>query len=136
MYTAITNIRVRYGETDQMGMVYYGNFALYYEQGRTEAIRDLGFSYRKMETELGIKLPVIEMNIKYRQPARYDDLLKVKSTILEMPGRKLIFQTDIYNEDDVLLNTGITTLLFVNSNTGRPCSAPSTLVDLLKPYYK
>jgi acyl-CoA thioester hydrolase len=78
MYSAETKIRVRYGETDQMGYLYYGYYALYYEVGRAEAIRELGFTYKQME-DMGIMMPVAELNAKYYRPAKYDDLITVKT---------------------------------------------------------
>ena len=112
MYTATTQIRVRYGETDQMGYLYYGYYALYYEVGRAEAIRELGFTYKRME-ELGIFMPVVELNSKYLRPARYDDLITVKTTLKELPtGAAVQFHSELYNEEGTLLNVGVTTLMF------------------------
>ena len=134
MFRHITHIRVRYGETDQMGFVYYGNYALYYEQGRTEAIKALGISYRELEQQ-GYLLPVAEMKVRYKAPARYDDLLTVQSEICEIPGRTLTFYTEIYNESNELLNVGETKLLFTYAQNRKICSAPDKLIQLLKPYF-
>jgi acyl-CoA thioester hydrolase len=112
MYTSETQIRVRYGETDQMGFLYYGYYALYYEVGRAEAIRQLGFTYRELEA-LGIQMPVIELHVKYLRPALYDDLITVKTILKELPeGPKIEFHSELYNEAGALLNKGITTLVF------------------------
>ena len=112
MYESSTQIRVRYGETDQMGFLYYGNYALYYEVGRAEAIRQLGFTYRQLE-ELGIHMPVVELNAQYFRPALYDDLITVKTILKELPeGAKIQFHSELYNEAGVLLNKGLTTLVF------------------------
>ena len=134
MFKHTTHIRVRYGETDKMGYVYYGNYALYYEQGRTEAIKSLGMSYKALE-EQGYILPVSEMHIKYKRPAIYDDLLRIESTLTELPGRKMIFHTEVFNEAGDLLNQGETVLVFVNAHTRRACTAPPLLLQLLKAYF-
>jgi acyl-CoA thioester hydrolase len=134
MYTFDTSIRVRYGETDQMGYVYYGNYPLYYEVGRTEMLRSVGLSYRDME-ENGILLPVRSLNIKYIEPARYDDLLRLRVIIKELPTAKIHFHYEIYNEQDKLLNTGETVLVFVDAKTRRPRRTPETLIAGLRKYF-
>ena len=134
MYETTTQIIVRYGETDQMGVVYYGNYALYYEQGRAAAIKQLGYSYKTMEDE-GVIMPVVEMHSKYLKPAKYDDVLTVKTIIRELPTRKMTFYSEIYNGDK-LLNTGHVTLMFVNKHHNRITTAPEKLLTLLKPYFE
>ena len=131
MYISETNIRVRYGETDQMGYVYYGNYTLYYEVGRVEALRQLGFSYRDMEAK-GIMLPVLSLQVKYIRPAFYDDLLTVKTIIKELPQTKIHFHYEVYNEKKELLNTGETTLVFINMESGKPCAAPDWFMYALE----
>ena len=126
-----TNIRVRYAETDQMGVVYYGNYAQYLEQGRTEWLRELGFSYKWME-EHQVQLPVVNLNIDYKRPARYDDLLTVTTTLKKMPTVKIEFYYEIRNQDDVLLVSATTTLVFVDTTTNKLMKAPSYLLDKLK----
>lgn len=135
MFEHTTYIRVRYGETDQMGYVYYGNYSLYYEQGRTEAIKSLGISYKELESK-GIMMPVAEMKVRYKGPAKYDELLKVDTLVAEMPKRSIAFRTKIYNEAGKLINEGETILLFVDAGTRKPCSAPNTLLTVLKPHFK
>lgn len=135
MFEHITYIRVRYGETDQMGYVYYGNYSLYYEQGRTEAIKTLGVSYKELESK-GIMMPVADMKVRYKGPAKYDELLKVVTLVPEIPGRSIAFQTKIFNEGDKLINEGETHLLFINADTRKPCSAPRELIEALQPYFK
>jgi acyl-CoA thioester hydrolase len=134
MYESLTNITVRYGETDQMGQVYYGNYSLYYETGRAEAIRQLGYSYKQMESE-GIIMPVAELHMRYILPARYDDYLTIKTIIKEMPSRKMTFFTEIYNQEDKLINSGYTTLLFFDKKYNRVSSPPAMLTQLLKPFF-
>src|ERR1044072_9406938 len=98
MYSSTTQIRARYGETDQMGFLYYGYYALYYEVGRAEAIRQLGFTYRELG-ELGIQMPVVELHAHYLRPALYDDLITVKTILKELPeGPKVQFHAELYNE--------------------------------------
>jgi acyl-CoA thioester hydrolase len=135
MFEHTTYIRVRYGETDQMGYVYYGNYSLYYEQGRTEAIKSLGISYKALETK-GVLMPVADMKVRYKGAAKYDELLKVDTMVPEMPKRSIAFQTKIYNEEGRLINEGETHLLFVNAHSRKPCSAPDELLTVLQPYFK
>lgn len=135
MYEATTHIRVRYGETDQMGYLYYGNYALYYEVGRTDAIRDLGLTYKEMEAS-GIMMPVAEVNIKYIRPALYDDLITVKTIIKEIPdGPKISFHSELYNEKGKLLNVGVTTLAFFDPVAKKTVNMPEVLRERLKPYF-
>lgn len=136
MYTATTKIRVRYGETDQMGYLYYGFYALYYEVGRAEAIRELGFTYRQLE-EMGIMMPVIELNSKYFRPALYDDLVTVKTLLKELPtGPKIEFHSELYNEKEELLNKGITTLVFYDPKEKKKINIPHQLHHRLEPFFK
>ncbi|MBO0948361.1 acyl-CoA thioesterase [Fibrella forsythiae] len=126
--------RVRYADTDQMGYVYYGNYARFYEIGRVEALRSLGFSYKEMEAS-GIMMPVYENTSRYLKPARYDDLLTVTVTIPELPRARIVFRYAISNEAGELLHTGQTTLVFQRADTGRLTAAPATLLDHLKPFF-
>ena len=135
MYTAETKLRVRYGETDKMGYVYYGVYPLYYEVGRTELMRKFDYSYKKIE-DMGIMLPVISLDIKYYQAAKYDDLLTVKTSLKELPSARIIFYYEILNEQGTLLNEGSTTLVFVDEKNRKPKRAPRELLDQLKPYFE
>ena len=134
MYTFETSVRVRYGETDQMGCVYYGNYPLYYEVGRTEMLRSVGLSYHEME-EGGILLPVHSMNIKYIEPAKYDDLLTLRVILKELPTAKIHFHYEVYNEQQKLLNKGETVLVFVDAQNRRPRRAPEALIKKLEKYF-
>jgi acyl-CoA thioester hydrolase len=127
-------IRVRYAETDQMGFVYYGNYATYYEVARVEAFRALGFPYKQMEEE-GVGMPVLDMQIKYHGPAKYDDLLTIKLTIAEEPRARIVFEYEIRNETGKVINTGMTTLAFMNMQSGRPVKIPENMLNLLKPHF-
>lgn len=126
----ITNLRVRYGETDQMGVVYYGNYAEFLEQGRTEWLRELGISYKWME-ENNVHLPVVNLNIDYKKPARYDDIISITTTLKKIPSAKIEFYYEIHNELDELLVTASTTLVFVNSTTNKLQKAPKYLLEKL-----
>jgi len=135
MFIFETKIRVRYAETDQMGFVYYGNYATYYEVGRVEALRSLGLSYKSLE-EQGILMPVIENNSRFIKAARYDDLLTLRVIIKEPPAKKICFEYEIRNEEEVLIHTGSTVLLFVNADNYKSCRAPNAIVNVLMPYFK
>lgn len=135
MYTSSTQIRVRYGETDQMGFLYYGHYALYYEVGRAEAIRQLGFTYKELEA-LGIHMPVVELQCRYLRPARYDDLLTVTTTLRELPaGSSVKFHVEIFNEAGELLNTGAVTLVFFDPAAQRKTGLHPELRLRLEPFF-
>ncbi len=134
MYTSETFVRVRYGETDQMGYVYYGNYAMYYEVGRVESLRQLGLTYKELE-DIGVMMPVLENKSKYHQAALYDDHLKIVTAIREKPSVRIRFDYAIYNEDGKLIHEGETLLAFVDKKTGRPCRPPQVFQDVLKPYF-
>lgn len=128
-----SEVRVRYGETDQMGYCYYGNYAMYFEVGRVEAMRSLGMSYRELE-ESGVMLPVSHFEVDYYKPALYDDLLKVETRITGLEGPRLFFEYIIYNEKGDQLCLGKTTLVFVNKDKMRPIQPPKSFVDLMERY--
>lgn len=128
-----TEIRVRYGETDQMGVVYHANYAMYFEVGRTEWLREFGLSYSRMEAE-GIMLPVISLSIKYKNSARYDDVLKVKTTLKKIPTASIEFEYELWNDSNVLLATGNTILAFIDKVKNRPTRCPKYLLDKLQDY--
>ena len=123
-------LRVRYGETDQMGYCYYGNYAQYFEVGRVETLRSLGCSYKKLEED-GIMLPVSDYQVKYFRPALYDDLLTIETTIRELRGPRIIFDYEITNENKDVVSRASTTLVFVKKETMRPTSPPSYFESLL-----
>tara|TARA_R110000850_G_scaffold150497_1_gene273156 strand:- start:48689 stop:49102 length:414 start_codon:yes stop_codon:yes gene_type:complete len=124
-------VRVRYGETDQMGVVYYGNYAQYFEMGRTEWLRKFGLSYKWMEDN-GIMLPVIDLNVKFKQAAHYDDLLTVVTELQKLPTIRIAFNYEIYNEKKELITTASTTLVFVDKVTKKPMMAPQYLIEKLR----
>lgn len=124
------NVRVRYAETDQMGVVYHGNYAQYFEMGRVEWLRNLGVSYKSME-EAGVMLPVVSLSMNYKKPAKYDDLLTVKTIFKNQQGVKIEFDYEIYNENNELLTTGYSMLVFVDMKSGRPVSPPEYVKEKL-----
>ncbi len=129
MYTHKTSLRVRYGETDQMGYCYYGNYAQFFEVGRVEALRELGFSYKKLE-ESGIMLPVRNYSVNYIKPAMYDDLLTIETIISKIEGARITFDYAIYKEGDIKVAEATTTLVFVSKTTMRPTSPPKDFIVL------
>ena len=135
MYESITQIRVRYAETDQMNVVYYGNYAQYFEVGRVESIRQLGYTYKDMEIS-GIIMPVVEMHVRYLRPATYDDLLTVKTTLRELPvDHRIEFFQDVYNEEGKILAAGRIVLYFLDSATRKRTNIPSTMKEKLIPFF-
>jgi acyl-CoA thioester hydrolase len=134
MYTSETKIRVRYGETDQMGYVYYGNYAMYFEVARVESLRQLGLTYRELE-EMGVIMPVLENTSKYYAPALYDQQLRILTTINEKPTVRIKFNYQIFNEDNKLIHTGETLLVFADKKTGKPCRPPKVFQKIVAPYF-
>ncbi|MBD1391607.1 acyl-CoA thioesterase [Mucilaginibacter glaciei] len=135
MFTHSTKLRVRYGETDQMGYMYYGNYAEFFEVGRVEMLRSLGLTYAGMEAS-GIMMPVLEMHCKYLKPARYDEEITINVTMAKMPGVKIHFKYDLYNEQEELIHIGETLLAFINMKTNRPCLPPQEFIDKLMPFFE
>ncbi|WP_167596876.1 acyl-CoA thioesterase [Leeuwenhoekiella sp. ZYFB001] len=130
MKTHNSSVKVRYGETDQMGVVYHGNYAKYLEVARIEWLSDLGVSYKKME-ENGVMLPVYDMRYSFLKPAFFDDLLTVKTTLRKIPRASIVFDYEIYNQNQELLTRAETTLVFVDMKTNRPTRCPQYILDLL-----
>ena len=135
MYQSETEIRIHYALTDQMGVVYYGNYAQFFEIGRTEAIRKLGFAYKSLE-EMGIIMPVSQMTMHFKKPIYYDELITVRILIKDWPkGVKIAFSGEIYNEQGELCTTSTITLFFVDAKTRKPVPIPERLSEVLRPYY-
>jgi acyl-CoA thioester hydrolase len=131
MLSHISEIRVRYGETDKMGVVYYGTYPLYLEVARTDLMRKHGIVYRNLE-ENGIQMPVVHLECTYFKPAFYDDVITINTIVKEIIGSRIIFEYELYNKDNQLLNKANTTLIFVNSNTGKPCRPPLNIFEKFK----
>ncbi|MCW8312957.1 acyl-CoA thioesterase [Sphingobacterium thalpophilum] len=134
MFVFDHQIRVRYAETDQMGYVYYGNYAAFYEIARTEMLRSTGISYKELE-EMGVMLPVTEMKTKYLKPGKYDDLITIRVTIRKKPAVRIVFEYELFNESGELLNQGETTLVFVNMEKNKPCMPPQVFLDKMSKYF-
>ncbi|MPT30282.1 acyl-CoA thioesterase [Epilithonimonas caeni] len=128
-------IRVRYGETDPMKYVYYGNYAEYFEVARVELFRTLGMSYDEIEKR-GIFLPVSEYKIKYLKPGLYDQLLEIHTYVKKIPGVKIEFDYEIYNEDKIKITEASTTLFFLDAETNKIVRCPDFLLDLIKENWK
>ena len=124
-------VRVRYSETDKMGYCYYGNYAAYLELCRVELLREYKIVYKELE-DLGFLLPVSELRIKYLFPAKYYDLLKIQTKISDLQGARIYFSYEIYNENEILILSATTTLVFVDAKTMRPIATPDFILDILK----
>ncbi|MCD9853312.1 acyl-CoA thioesterase [Epilithonimonas sp. JDS] len=131
MIHTTTSIRVRYGETDPMKYVYYGNYAEYFEVARVELFRSLGMSYDEIEKR-GIFLPVSEYKIKYLKPALYDQLLEIRTFVKKIPGIRIEFEYEIYNEENVKITEASTTLFFLDSETNKIVKCPDYLMELIQ----
>ena len=124
-------LRTRYAETDQMGVVYYGNYPQYLELGRVERLRAIGLTYKEMEAE-GIMMPVVSLQIQYKKPALYDELITIRTKLKDLPSTKIEFDYEILNEKGELLSTANTILVFVDAKTFRPVRCPEKVLDLIR----
>jgi len=134
MFSHSTKIRVRYADTDQMGYMYYGNYATFYEVGRVEMLRSLGLTYKSME-ESGIIMPVTDLKCKYILPALYDEEITVKVFIDKMPSLRIHFRYELYNESDELINMGETTLVFIDQVKKKACLPSKEFLEKLSVYF-
>ena len=135
MYITETQIRIHYALTDQMGVVYHGHYAQFYEIGRGEAIRNLGYSYKDIEA-MGIIMPVVDVHSRFLRPAKYDDLITVKTTLKELPlHHKIVFHSEIFSEAGLLLNIGDVTLYFMEALEMKRCEMPDALKTKLLKYF-
>jgi len=135
MFTTETQIRVRYAETDQMGVVYHSNYFPYFEAARADAIREMGMTYADME-KAGIIMPVVDVHCRYLRPARYDDLLTIKTILKELPvHHKIEFHHEVYNEQKELLAAGKIILYFMEAKSMKRTGMPVSLIDKLQPYF-
>lgn len=133
MKTHFTNVKVRYAETDQMGVVHHGNYAEYLEIARIDWLQQFDISYAKMEKE-GIMLPVYSMEFRFLKPALFDDVLTIKTRLMDLPSVKIAFQYDIFNQDKELITTAFTVLVFMDSNSKRPIRCPQFILDKIKEF--
>jgi len=125
------SFRVRYQETDQMGVVYHGNYAQYLEIGRIEWLRTMGISYKKMEAE-GVMLPVVSLNLKFIRSALFDDVLTIETTLKKEPLARIEFEYTIHNQEGLLLVKASTVLAFMNSTTKKPMRCPATILERIR----
>ena len=135
MFISQTQIRVRYAETDQMGVVYHSNFFPYFESARAESIRDLGFTYADME-KMGVIMPVVDVHCRYLRPAKYDDLLTIKTTLKELPvHHKIEFHHEVFNEQEELLAVAKIILYFMEAKGMKKTTMPAALLEKIQPYF-
>lgn len=134
MMVTETQIRVRYGETDQMGVVYHGNYALYFEEARTDALRKIGITYKSLEDE-GVMMPVVNLCTDFKRPAKYDDLLTIRTTLRTLPTAKIVLEYEVFNESSQLLANGSSTLVFVDMKTNRPTRCPEHLYQKFATFF-
>ena len=135
MFTSETKIRVRYAETDQMDVVYHGNYTQYFEVGRAESIRQLGFTYKDMEA-MGVIMPIVEWHAKFVRPAHYDDLITVKTLLKELPNdHRIEFYQEVYNERGKLLTIGKAILYFIDAKTKTKTTMPVELRKKLQEFF-
>jgi acyl-CoA thioester hydrolase len=135
MYTHRFQKRVRYGETDQMGYLYYGHYAQYYEIGRVEMLRSLGITYKDLEEKYNIFMPVLHLECRYVRPARYDELLTIETTLRKLPQKDIVFYMELKNEDGKIVNGGRVRLCFVDKLTTKVTTAPEILLTVLNPHF-
>lgn len=131
MFTSTTTYRIRYADTDQMGVVYYGNYARFYEIGRSEMIRDLGYTYKDLE-DTGVFMPVASVQSKYLAPLYYDEEITIETSIRQMPQARMVFFHTIYNEKKEKVHAAEVTLVFLDQKTNRPVRVPEYLLTALK----
>lgn len=131
MLSSKSRYRILYADTDQMGVVYYGNYAKFYEIGRAEMVRDMGYSYKMLE-DSGAFMPIATMSCKYRGSLYYDELITIETTVKEIPQARMVFYHNIYNAKDILVHTAEVTLVFLSKETMRPVRAPEALVKVMK----
>ncbi len=135
MYTFDYRKRVRYGETDPMGYLYYGHYANYYEIGRVEMLRALGLTYKSLEADHRIMMPVVSMQVRYLRPARYDDLITIRTTLRKLPQDYITFHVELFHESGQLLNSATVRLCFVDMDTGKRVPPPEVLLEKLRPFF-
>ena len=131
MNTHYIQVRVRYQETDRMGIVYHANYLSYFELGRVEWLRNKGLDYARLE-DSGVLLPVVNVSVSYKAPARYDQLLSIETELVKIGGASLVFQNKIYDENKRLLVEGAVTLVATDSSSFKPIKIPTSLLSLIQ----
>jgi acyl-CoA thioester hydrolase len=127
--------RVRYGETDMMGYLYYGNYAQLYEIGRVETMRSIGLIYKILEDQYRIMMPVVHVDARFILPAKYDEELTIRTILTELPTRLIVFKNEIYNQENALVHNAIVKLIFIDMDSGKKVSCPDYMLDKLKPLF-
>ena len=131
MKSFVHKLRVEYHHTDQMGIVHHSNYVRFFEAARTEWLRSAGMTYAEMERR-GVMMPIVEVNVTYKQPAYYDELLSITTTVDEMPMARMTFRYKVRGEDGRDIASGSTTLGFIDKETRRPVRAPQWLLEVIK----
>ncbi|MBK7699762.1 MAG: acyl-CoA thioesterase [Saprospiraceae bacterium] len=127
--------RVRYGETDMMGYLYYGNYAQLYEIGRVETMRSLGLTYRDLEVVYGVMMPVVHVDARYILPAKYDEELTIRTILTELPSRMIVFENEIFNEEMQMIHKAVVKLFFIEMSSGKKVSCPEYMLEKLRPLF-
>jgi acyl-CoA thioester hydrolase len=127
--------RVRYAETDKMGYLYYGHYAKYYEIGRVESMRSLGITYKSLEDDYKVMLPVLEMKTRYLRPAYYDENIEIRSILYEMPEKMILFHHELYNEEKKLINKASIKLFFIDMEQQKRISCPDVLYSKFSKFF-
>ena len=135
MYTHETQVRVRYAETDQMGVLYHGTYTQYYEIGRVEAMRAAGISYKEIEGKMGIFMPVVSINMRFVRPAHYDEVLTIRTSLRKLPDQFITFHMEIFNPKGKLTNGGKVRLCFMEAQSRKSIAAPEPLLEKLRPFF-
>lgn len=135
MYSFDFKKRVRYGETDMMGYLYYGNYAQLYEIGRVETMRSLGLTYRDLEVVYGVMMPVVHVDARYILPAKYDEELTIRSILTELPSRMIVFENEIFNEEIQMIHKAVVKLFFIEMSSGKKVSCPEYMLEKLRPLF-
>ncbi|HQV67724.1 MAG: acyl-CoA thioesterase [Saprospiraceae bacterium] len=135
MYSFDFKKRVRYGETDMMGYLYYGNYAQLYEIGRVETMRSLGLNYRDLEVVYGVMMPVVHVDARYILPAKYDEELTIRTILTELPSRMIVFENEIFNEEMQMIHKAVVKLFFIEMSSGKKVSCPEYMLEKLRPLF-
>ncbi|HMT54379.1 MAG TPA: thioesterase family protein [Saprospiraceae bacterium] len=135
MYSFDFKKRVRYGETDMMGYLYYGNYAQLYEIGRVETMRSLGLTYRDLEVVYGVMMPVVHVDARYILPAKYDEELTIRTILTELPSRMIVFENEIFNEEMQMIHKAVVKLFFIEMSSGKKVSCPEYMLEKLRPLF-
>jgi len=135
MYSFDYKKRVRYGETDMMGYLYYGNYAQLYEIGRVETMRSLGLTYRDLEVVYGVMMPVVHVDARYILPAKYDEELTIRTILTELPSRMIVFENEIFNDEMQMIHKAVVKLFFIEMSSGKKVSCPEYMLEKLRPLF-